>query len=140
VWAKPAYGVEINLGVIDSSQVAPPGRHAHREPSWEHIVTPPYKPIPTTPAAPFDLALILPTTVTAAAVEDVIRRAAGDLLEKLELFDEYTGDKVGGGARSVAWRLTLRHPERSLNSKEIEGRRKKILSVLESELDVRPRQ
>jgi phenylalanyl-tRNA synthetase beta chain len=139
VWAKPAYGVEINLGVIDSSQVAPPGRHAHREPSWEQIVPPPYQPIPTTPVAPFDLALTLPATITAAAVEAAIRRAAGDLLERLELFDEYKGEKLGG-ARSVAWRLTLRHPERTLSAKEIEGRRKKILTVLESELDVRPRQ
>ena len=140
VWARPAYGVEINLGVIDSAQVAPPGRHAHREPSWEHAAVPPYRPIPVTPVAPFDLALILPARVTAATVEEAIRRAAGDLLEKLELFDEYKGEKVGDGARSVAWRLTLRHPERTLSAKEIEGRRKKILSALESELDVRPRQ
>jgi phenylalanyl-tRNA synthetase beta chain len=140
VWAKPAFGLEINLGVIDSSQVAPPGRHAHREPSWKQVGMPAYRPIPTTPVAPFDLALILPAKVTAAAVEDAIRRAAGELLEKLELFDEYTGEKVSEGARSVAWRLTLRHPERTLSKKEVEGRHKKILSVLESELDVRPRQ
>jgi len=139
VWAKPAFGLEITLGVLDSSQVAPPGRHAHREPTWPHVVVAPFRPIPTTPVAPFDLALILPANVTAAAVEDTIRRSAGELLEKLELFDEYRGEKVGGGARSVAWRLTLRHPERTLSAKEIEGRRKKILTALESELDVRQR-
>jgi phenylalanyl-tRNA synthetase beta chain len=139
VWAKPAYGLEIRLAVYDASQVAPPGRHAHREPSWTRISVPPYRPIPTTPVAPFDLALVLPGEVSAASVEEAIRRSAGELLEKLELFDEYKGEKLGGGARSVAWRLTLRHPERTLSAKEIEGRRKKILSVLESELDVRQR-
>ena len=139
VWAKPAFGFELNLGVIDSAQVAPPGRHAHREPTWPQVTAVPYRPIPTTPVAPFDLALLLPSKVTAAEVEQTIRRAAGDLLEKLELFDEYKGEKVGGDLRSVAWRLTLRHPERTLSAKEIEGRRRKILSVLESELDVRPR-
>ncbi len=69
----------------------------------------------------------------------MIREAAGELLERLELFDEYIGDGVATGMRSVAWRLTLRHPERTLRDKEIDGRRAKILSALEKELNVRAR-
>ena len=141
IWAKPAFGIELSLGVMSSAQVAPPGKHAHRAPSWARPRSKPYRPIPTTPPAEFDLALLLPRDVHAAAVETSIRRSAGELLERLELFDEYSGDKLEGanGRRSVAWRLTLRHPERTLSAKEIEGRRKKILSALESELDVRQR-
>ena len=60
-------------------------------------------------------------------------------LERLVAFDEYNGSGVEAGHRSVAWRLTLRHPERTLRDKEIEGRRVKILSALQHELHVRQR-
>jgi phenylalanyl-tRNA synthetase beta chain len=46
---------------------------------------------------------------------------------------------VGDGYRSIAWRLTFRHPERTLRDKEIEGRRARILRALNEELGVRPR-
>jgi phenylalanyl-tRNA synthetase beta chain len=87
----------------------------------------------------FDLALLLPPGVSVAEVERVIRAAAGDLLERLEVFDLYEGEGVEAGHRSVAWRLTMRHPERTLRDKEIEGRRAKILSALQSQLNVRQR-
>ena len=59
--------------------------------------------------------------------------------EALELFDEYKGDGVEPGFRSLAWRLTFRHPQRTLRDKEIEGRRSRILAALQQELHVRQR-
>jgi phenylalanyl-tRNA synthetase beta chain len=98
-----------------------------------------FKTLPTMPPAEFDLALLVPQSLTVAAVERVIREAGGELLESLSLFDEYTGAGVSAGHRSLAWRLTFRHPERTLRDKEIDGRRTKILRVLEEELHVRQR-
>ena len=43
------------------------------------------------------------------------------------------------GHRSLAWRLTFRHAERTLSAKEIEGRRTNVLRHLEKTLNVRPR-
>ena len=44
------------------------------------------------------------------------------------------------GARTLAaWRLTFRHPERTLRDKEIDGRRSQLLKALEKELGVVPR-
>lgn len=140
VWAAPAFGVEIDLAVMPNAPVAPAGQHAHGSaapPPPRHW--PQYRPVPTTPVAEFDLALVVPVDVMAAQVEAAIRGAAGELLERLHLFDEYTGQGIPDGTRSLAWRLTFRHPERTLRDKEIEGRRAKILSVLDKELHVRPR-
>jgi phenylalanyl-tRNA synthetase beta chain len=81
----------------------------------------------------------VPAGTTVADVERVIRAAAGDLLERLDLFDQYTGAGVDRDHRSLAWRLTFRHPDRTLRDKEIEGRRGKILSALQEELHVRQR-
>ena len=124
VWAAPALGVEIALAEMQNAAVAPRGQNAHGStPRPEGRTVTPYRPLPVTPAADFDIALIVPTGRTVAAVEAVIRRTAGELLERLELFDEYTGKGIEPGTRSLAWRLTFRHPERTLRDKEIEGPR-----------------
>jgi phenylalanyl-tRNA synthetase beta chain len=140
VWAQAAFGVELVLGSMSNGDVAPPGEHAHgaSEASTPRRPTP-YRPLPNTPAAEFDLALLLPPGVPAARVEEVIRSSAGDLLERLSAFDQYEGQGIEAGHRSVAWRLTLRHAERTLRDKEIEGRRTRILSALQQELNVRQR-
>ncbi|MGH7719537.1 MAG: hypothetical protein ACREON_11940, partial [Gemmatimonadaceae bacterium] len=142
VWAPAAYGVEITLATIDSADVAPPGEHDYaRAPSRLPAASSAraYRPLPTTPAAEFDLALLIPNDMPAARVEQTMRAVTGDLLESLTLFDEYRGEGVPDGYRSVAWRLTLRHAERTLRDKEIAGRRDKLLRTLEGELGVRQR-
>lgn len=141
VWAAPAFGVELSLGVVASADVAPRGQNAHRQRAsvTAAVTRPKYKPLPTTPAANFDLALLVPADVPAMKVEQVLRTAAGDMLEAIELFDQFTGQGVPEGHRSIAWRLTFRHPERTLRDKEIEGRRAQLLRTLENELGVRPR-
>ncbi len=140
VWAAPAYGVELELAPMSNSDVAPAGEHAHGAPATPTPrVSARYRPLPTTPASEFDLALLVPEGVRAADVERVIRGAAGDLLERLVAFALYEGAGVNAGHRSVAWRLTLRHPERTLRDKEIDGRRAKILGALQTELNVRQR-
>ena len=140
VWASAAFGVEVELAQMFNGDLASPGQHAHGAvaPAQPRSVAK-YRPLPSTPASEFDLALLVPDGVQAADVERAIRNAAGELLERLVAFDVYEGAGVDAGHRSVAWRLTLRHPERTLRDKEIEGRRSKILTVLQSELNVRQR-
>jgi phenylalanyl-tRNA synthetase beta chain len=140
VWAAPAYGIEIILGRMVTEPPAAHGRHNYMEvgaPKAAHLAK--YRAIPTMPPAEFDLALLVPTGTTVAQVEANIRESAGELLESLVLFDQYTGAGVPAGHRSLAWRLTFRDRERTLRDKEIEGRRTKIMRSLEDELNVRQR-
>jgi len=60
-------------------------------------------------------------------------------LEQVILFDEFRGAGVPDGHRSLGWRLTFRHLERTLRDKEIEGRRARLLDLLDQELGIRPR-
>jgi phenylalanyl-tRNA synthetase beta chain len=139
VWASPAFGVELSLGVFDSAQIAPPGENAHRP----FVRTTPkparYVAMPTTPASEFDLALLVPDAVRGEQVETVMRRVSGKLLESVTLFDRYVGQGVEPGHRSLAWRLTFRHGERTLRDREIDARRSDILRALADELNVRQR-
>ena len=139
VWASPAWGVELSLGVVESAPPAAQGAHSYISARHQTPATRPFQALPTTPAAEFDLALVLSAGQRATDVEQVIRDSAGELLERVELFDQYEGEGLADGMRSVAWRLTFRHPERTLKDKEIEGRRAKILSALEKEMNVRAR-
>ena len=142
VWASRAFGVEITLARIGTDAEAATGR-------VPRAITSPlapgagagtrYRTLPATPASEFDVALIVPDGRSAADVEAVIRRDAGELLERVTLFDEFRGAGVPAGSRSLAFRLTFRHPERTLREKEVEGRRQKLLRTLEGELGVRTR-
>jgi phenylalanyl-tRNA synthetase beta chain len=123
VWAKPAFGFEINLEAIEQG---PARSHAYRA-------------IPATPRVQVDLALLAPSSVTAAQIDVVIRKEAGELLESLTLFDEFSGQGIPEGSRSLAWALTFRHPERTLKDQEVQGRTAKIVNALEGELGVRQR-
>jgi phenylalanyl-tRNA synthetase beta chain len=120
--------------------VAAPGQHAHGSGALQSARTvTEYRPVPITPAVEVDLALLVPESMAAARVEEVLRAGAGDLLERLELLDEYRGKGIEPGMRSLMWRLTLRHAERTLRDKEVDGRRDKLLKTLENELGIRQR-
>ncbi|SDM33244.1 phenylalanyl-tRNA synthetase beta subunit [Geodermatophilus siccatus] len=81
-----------------------------------------------------DLAFVLDEAVPAAAVEESIREAAGDLLEAVRLFDVYTGPQVGEGRRSLAWSLTLRAPDRTLSGEEAAEVRQRVVASVEEAL------
>lgn len=93
----------INLSALPDSQLVHPDR------------------VGTMPAAVQDVALIVDSTVSAAEVEDALRKGAGQLLESIFLFDRY--DKIGEGKISLAFTLTFRAPDRTLKGEEISALR-----------------
>lgn len=76
---------------------------------------------PRQPYADRDLALITPDTVSYAELRALLAPAAGELLERLEPFDVYTGPQVGEGRRSVALHFVFRHSSRALSDSEVSG-------------------
>ena len=86
------------------------------------------------PLARIDLALVVGPNVTASDVERVIRSSAGQLLESVQLFDIYTGSQIDEGTRSLAFSLTLRAPDRTLDSDEVAALRGRVIADLEKRL------
>ena len=144
-WAAAAYGIEVSIAPVPSAPVAPEGTGSPgREQRSTATATAgagatQYKALPVTPASGFDVALLVPDDLPVARIEEAMRRAIGPLLERLQLLSEYRGGNVPPGHRSVAWSFTLRHPERTLESREVTGRKDKMLRTLEGELGVEPR-
>ena len=73
------------------------------------------------PAVVVDVAVAGPATVLVADIVDVLRSAAGELLDDLRWFDEFRGPQLPEGHRSVAFRLRLQDPERQLTDADADG-------------------
>lgn len=70
-----------------------------------------------------DLALVVDESVPAESVRKVIEDAAGELLEKVELFDVYRSEALGAEKKSLAFSLEFRAQDRTLTDDECsEGR------------------
>jgi phenylalanyl-tRNA synthetase beta chain len=82
------------------------------------------------PAADRDLALFAPIEVSVVDIEGVMKKAAGSLLESVELFDEYRGENVPEGQRSLAFRLIYRVSDRTLADGDIEPVQQKVRDAL----------
>ncbi len=88
------------------------------------------KPVSTYPLAKEDIALVVPSSVPVARVEQVIRQAAGPLAEEVTLFDIYEGDQVAQGFRSLAFAVRLRG-DHTLSSEEIAKVRVQVITKAE---------
>ncbi len=82
------------------------------------------------PASTRDLALVCDKDTYVGDIEKVIRKNAGQYLEKLELFDVYEGEQVGEGKKSVAFSLSFRSIDHTLKDEEVNPSIDKILRKL----------
>lgn len=76
---------------------------------------------PKFPEASRDLAMILEMSRTWAEVEATVNAACNATLRSVELFDEFKGKQVEAGKKSLAFRLTFRHDERTLRAEEVQS-------------------
>jgi phenylalanyl-tRNA synthetase beta chain len=79
-----------------------------------------YSPLGRYPELTRDLAVALHKDIPAADVEAGIKSRGGGLLREVRLFDVYEGEQLGENQKSLAFALTWRSDERTLNDKEIE--------------------
>jgi phenylalanyl-tRNA synthetase beta chain len=98
-----------------------------------------YVPLPAQPAIVQDLSLVLPGGVSAADVEQRLRTAAGALLERLDVLDEYRGPKLAAGTRGVTWRCVFRDAARTLRDSDVDDVIRRMLTALEGDLGVQRR-
>lgn len=87
------------------------------------------------PAVVQDLAMVLDADVPAERVVAEIRDAGGKLLEAVDIFDVYQGPQVPAGKRSLAYSLTFRAPDRTLNDAEVNTIRDRIIFKLQVSLE-----
>ena len=103
-----------------------PARTAAMELDLDAIPLTETLPVPTVsgfPPVAVDVALVTADDVPAAEVAEALGAGGGDLLEAVRLFDVYTGEQVGEGRHSLAFKLRMRAPDRTLTNEEANAAR-----------------
>jgi phenylalanyl-tRNA synthetase beta chain len=119
---QPVYLYELAISAIEGANV------------------PVYREISRFPAIRRDLAVVVDEGLAADSVLESVRKVAGNLLVKLELFDEYRGKGVDSGRKSLALGLTLQESSRTLKDSEVDAVMARVLAALETEFGARLRQ
>lgn len=78
-----------------------------------------YEPLPKYPGIQRDLAIIVDQHVAAGDVQQTIAEAGGPLVQSVELFDVYKGDRIAEGKKSLAFSLHYLDPNKTLKDEEV---------------------
>lgn len=91
-----------------------------------------YEGITRFPAVTRDLSMVVPKEILVGQIEAMISQRGGKILESYQLFDVYEGTQIKEGYKSVAYSITFRAKDRTLEEADINGAMKKILNGLQS--------
>lgn len=83
------------------------------------------------PAVSRDLSMVMKKEILVGQVEEIIRKKGGKLLESCTLFDVYEGNQIADGYKSVAYSISFRATDHTLEEKEITTVMDKIIKGLE---------
>jgi phenylalanyl-tRNA synthetase beta chain len=89
-----------------------------------------FEDLTTFPAVLQDLAVVVPTDVSAAQVREAVLDGGGELLRAAEVFDRFEGEQLGEGRKSLALRLEFRASDRTLTDDEVAAPRDAIAAKL----------
>jgi phenylalanyl-tRNA synthetase beta chain len=78
-----------------------------------------FRPPSPYPPSTIDLAFVVDEGVAAGDVAETLRRAAGDVLEEVRLFDVFRSDALGAARKSLAFALRFRAQDRTLTDDEV---------------------
>ncbi|MDD2603928.1 MAG: phenylalanine--tRNA ligase subunit beta [Desulfobacterales bacterium] len=111
---QPALVFELNLPLLTGE--IPAGRQS--------------QPIPRFPAIARDMTLIVEATVESARLAEAITATDEPLVESVTLFDQYIGDPIPQGRKSVSFRITYRSDQGTLVDEQINPLHQKITERL----------
>jgi phenylalanyl-tRNA synthetase beta chain len=90
-----------------------------------------YRAIPKFPPVFRDVACIFPESVPVGDVLAMVRELSPEIREA-QVFDVFTGEKIGAGRKSVAFRVRIQAEDRTLTDAEVHSIHTKIVNLLEN--------
>lgn len=89
-----------------------------------------YEGIAKFPGVTRDLSMVMDKGIFVGQVEEIIRKCGGKLLESYKLFDVYEGEQIEEGKKSVAYTMTFRAKDRTLEAGEVDRIVEKLIKEL----------
>ncbi|MDH7500382.1 MAG: phenylalanine--tRNA ligase subunit beta [candidate division NC10 bacterium] len=93
-----------------------------------------YSSLPRFPAVVRDVALLVPADLPYSRPNEVIRRAGGDLVDEVRLFDVYQGESIPAGYKSLGFSIHYRAKDRTLTDEEVNRIHGALLQILQKDL------
>ncbi|QGQ97986.1 phenylalanine--tRNA ligase subunit beta [Paenibacillus psychroresistens] len=90
-----------------------------------------YISLPRYPAISRDIAVVVSTEIAVGKLQAKVKEIAGALLESIQVFDIFTGERLGQGKKSVALSLVYRHAEHTLTDEEVVAVHSQVVEALE---------
>ena len=84
------------------------------------------------PAVTRDVSMVCPKQILAGDIEKVIEGKGGAYLESYRLFDIYEGNQIKIGFKSMAYSITFRAPDRTLDDETVNAAMERIVKALEA--------
>jgi len=109
--AKAAYVFEIDMDALS-------GKHL------EPVIK--YTPFSRFPAVKRDLTVIVDEQTESSTIKDLIVREGANLVESVDIFDIYKGEKIGPGRKTISFRIIYRSMEMTLDGNVINKLHEKI--------------
>lgn len=82
------------------------------------------------PAVTRDISMVMKKEILAGDIEKMIEQRGGKILESYKLFDIYEGSQIAEGYKSIAYSITFRAKDHTLEEKEVSTVMEKILHGL----------
>ena len=93
-----------------------------------------FKEISKYPEISKDLAIVVDKNISADEIAKLIKKAAGALLTKIDIFDVYEGVNIPKNKRSIAYSLSFGTMDRTLTDEEINNIMSKVIENLQNKI------
>jgi len=98
-----------------------------------------FKPVSKFPAVERDLAFVMPKSLRAQDVATEIKKAAGPLLQSIDVFDVFEGGNLPADHQSVAYRMIFQDQEATLTDERLSALQTQIMAAVEKKLSIKVR-
>ncbi len=89
-----------------------------------------YSGIAKYPSVTRDISMVMPKEILVGQIEEILEAKGGQYLESYALFDIYEGSQIMAGYKSVAYSITFRAADRTLEEKDVSEAMERILKAL----------
>ena len=112
-------GERVYLAVLDMPEILPIATFDRK-----------YNGIAKYPSVTRDISMVMPKNILVGQIEEIIETKGGQYLESYALFDIYEGSQIMTGYKSVAYSITFRAGDRTLEEKDVNDAMERILKAL----------
>lgn len=87
------------------------------------------------PSITRDMAIVIPVKASIESIIKIIKCQNYSILKNIQLFDEYRGQNIEKGKRSIAFRLTYQSSLKTLTTKEVDEVHEQLKDQIKEQLD-----